>query len=298
MTIPCKLAARCWCAISSASLRVQRDRHVTAQGQLSPFAAEVSQQHLRQGSSGLPVVELASRTRVLKLGDNAPEAPRSPPTIPTGCAGTTSASPFSISSSLPIPCQAFNEVVRLRPDYADGYTNIALTNSRGRSTTRPAPALAAPWRLIRPMPAPDTTMACSKGARGIPNRRWPIFANGRDVPESRDARRDLGHHVLPAANNPEALEQFEALQAIDSDDLTAHYNLSILYRRMGEAKSIEEQEAVRDKKQDPGALTTRSTSCAHTLSFQREHAMARPFGPASGNGRGIGWKLEFAGRDR
>ena len=29
------------------------------------------------------------------------------------------------------------------------------------------------------------------------------------------------------------MEQFEALQAIDPDDLAAHYNLAILYRRKG-----------------------------------------------------------------
>jgi hypothetical protein len=32
------------------------------------------------------------------------------------------------------------------------------------------------------------------------------------------------------------MEQFEALQKIDPDDLAAHYNLSILYRRMGKPK--------------------------------------------------------------
>jgi hypothetical protein len=52
------------------------------------------------------------------------------------------------------------------------------------------------------------------------------------------------------------LEQFEALQQIDPDDLTAHYNLSILYRRMGKPKEAAEQQAMFvDKKVDPGAPT-------------------------------------------
>jgi hypothetical protein len=37
------------------------------------------------------------------------------------------------------------------------------------------------------------------------------------------------------------MEQFEALQAIDPDDLAAHYNLSLLYRRMGMKDKAKEQ---------------------------------------------------------
>ncbi len=40
------------------------------------------------------------------------------------------------------------------------------------------------------------------------------------------------------------MEQFEALQKIDPDDLAAHYNLSILYRRMGKPEEAAEQQAM------------------------------------------------------
>jgi tetratricopeptide (TPR) repeat protein len=61
------------------------------------------------------------------------------------------------------------------------------------------------------------------------------------------------------------LEQFEALQQIDPDDLVAHYNLSILYRRMGQPdKAAEEQARFIDKKVDPGAPT-------YSLNFLRVH---------------------------
>ena len=45
----------------------------------------------------------------------------------TGCAGIISASGYLDQLQYPDAIQAFNEVVKLRPDYADGYTNIALT---------------------------------------------------------------------------------------------------------------------------------------------------------------------------
>ena len=84
-------------------------------------------------------------------------------------------------------------------------------------------------------------------------------------PQSRDARRDLGISYYQQHKYPEAIEQFEALQAIDSDDLAAHYNLSILYRRMGmEEKAATQAALFAIKKTDPAAA-------ANSLDFLREH---------------------------
>jgi hypothetical protein len=75
-------------------------------------------------------------------------------------------------------------------------------------------------------------------------------------PMSRDARRELGKSYYRESNAAGAIEQFEALQVLDPDDVTAHYNLSILYGRMGRDKESAEQQAMfRTKKFDPGAPT-------------------------------------------
>jgi len=61
------------------------------------------------------------------------------------------------------------------------------------------------------------------------------------------------------------MHQFEALQKIDPDDLAAHYNLSILYRRMGMKQQAAQQQAMFvDKKFDPGSPT-------YALEFLRQH---------------------------
>ena len=84
-------------------------------------------------------------------------------------------------------------------------------------------------------------------------------------PQSRDARRELGITYYQQNDNPAALEQFEALQKIDPDDLTAHYNLSILYRRMGKKdQAAEQQDMFVDKKVDDGAPT-------YSLNYLRVH---------------------------
>ena len=60
-------------------------------------------------------------------------------------------------------------------------------------------------------------------------------------------------------------EQFKALQAIDPDDLAAHYNLAILYRRDGMKKQASDEAALYTiKRIDPGAPT-------YSLDYLRKH---------------------------
>ena len=61
------------------------------------------------------------------------------------------------------------------------------------------------------------------------------------------------------------MEQFEALQKIDPDDLAAHYNLAVIYRRLGMKDKAASQAALFATKQvDPGAPT-------YSLEFLRKH---------------------------
>ena len=84
-------------------------------------------------------------------------------------------------------------------------------------------------------------------------------------PQCRDARRELGISYYQQHHPEQAIAQFRALQAIDPDDLAAHYNLSILYRRTGR-KDLARQEAEQYtiKRIDPGAPT-------YSLSYLRHH---------------------------
>lgn len=78
----------------------------------------------------------------------------------------------------------------------------------------------------------------------------------QQYPQSRDARRELGISYYQQHWYEEALRQFQALQAIDPDDVAAHYNLSILYRRMGmKEKAAQEAAKFATKQVDPGAPT-------------------------------------------
>jgi len=59
--------------------------------------------------------------------------------------------------------------------------------------------------------------------------------------------------------------QFQALQAIDPDDVAAHYNLAILYRRKGmKAEAAAQAALYATKRIDPAAPT-------YSLDFLRKH---------------------------
>jgi tetratricopeptide (TPR) repeat protein len=87
----------------------------------------------------------------------------------------------------------------------------------------------------------------------------------RQYPESRDAHRELGFTLYQEHKYAEALAQYEDLQQIAPDDLAAHYNLAILYRRMGDRqKSAIQAKIFADQKDDPGATT-------YALEYLRKH---------------------------
>jgi len=166
----------------------------------------------------------------------------------------------------PESVQAFTEVIKLRPLYADAYVNVGLTEISWEKYDSARMAIRHALSL-------DPKSARAIYYDGLLQRRAgnteQEIADFRKVvemfPQSRDARRELGITYYQQHDNTAALEQFEALQKIDPDDLTAHYNLSILYRRMGKSQEAAEQQAMFvDKKVDPGAPT-------YSLDYLRNH---------------------------
>jgi tetratricopeptide (TPR) repeat protein len=258
----------------SVLVRYQFRMPADASGAVS-VTAKVNYRHLRQSylnnifgkgdHPAYPIIEIASRTRVLKIGENGPEAADPSDNqdwMRWNNLGIALLDQFQYMESV----QAFHEVVKLRPDYADGYTNIGLTEISWEKYDSARTAIHRALAIN-----PDSVRALYYD--GLLQRRAgnteKEIADFRKVvemfPQSRDARRELGITYYQQNDNPAALEQFEALQRIDPDDLTAHYNLSILYRRMGRPdEAAKQQEMFVDKKVDPGAPT-------YSLNYLRLH---------------------------
>jgi tetratricopeptide (TPR) repeat protein len=212
-----------------------------------------------------PVVEMAARTRTLVLGAN-PAAPPDPADNPLWMRwnnygiGLLDAQQYAESE------RAFQNVAQLRPDYADAYTNIAIADFSwqryGPSRTNLEQALKLAPHNARAL----YYLALVDRIQGHPDS---AIADLLDVitqfPRSRDAHRELGFSFYQQHKYQEARTEYETVQSIEPDDLSAHYILSIVYRRLGMQKEAScEATAFADQKDDP-------TANVYALEFLRKH---------------------------
>jgi lipoprotein NlpI len=238
------------------------------------ITAAVEYRHLRQSylnnvlgkdHPAYPVIELSERSRTLNIGDNPPSEPLAtdnPDWMRWNNIGIGYLDQLQYEDSI----HAFEQVVRLRPDYRDGYINLGLTYIEWEKYSEARAPLEEALTIH-----PDDARALYYLAL-VERRQRHSEAEVADLekvvaqyPQSRDARRELGISYYQQHRSEEAMQQFKALQAIDPDDVAAHYNLSILYRRMGMKKqAAEEASQYATKRIDPGAPT-------YSLDYLRKH---------------------------
>jgi tetratricopeptide (TPR) repeat protein len=169
---------------------------------------------------------------------------------------------------------AFRKVAELRPDYPDAWINVGVANISWEKYDDARQSLEKALAMLQiktPTPQPTTARALYYLAlvernqghleAAVTNLQQVVAA----FPKSRDARRELGFSYYQQHKYQEALEQYVALQSIDPDDLAAHYNLAIIYRRLGDKqKAQEEADYFKDEKDDPLSNTA-------ALEFLRNH---------------------------
>jgi tetratricopeptide (TPR) repeat protein len=257
----------------SALVRYEFKIPTGAKGPLQ-MTAKLNYRHLRQSylnnifgedHPAYPIIELGARTRTLNLGENragAPDPKDNPDWMRWNNLGIAYLDQLQYAEAK----HAFEQVVKLRPDYADGFINIGLNSIEWEKYSEARPSLEQALELV-----PNNGRALYYLA--LVERREAHFdeelADLQRVviqfPQARDPRRELGIAYYQRHEYAEALEQFEALQKIDPDDLAAHYNLAVLYRRMGMKDKAAAQAAQFATKQvDPGAPT-------YSLEFLRKH---------------------------
>jgi DNA uptake lipoprotein len=213
----------------------------------------------------MPIVEMASRTRSLVLGENGtvqPEADDNPEWMRWNNYGIGLLDAQQYAES----ARAFEHVAKLRPDYADAYTNIAIANfswqrySVARTNLEKSLALAPKnARALYYLALVDRIQG--KLSEAVADLQQVVA----QFPNSRDAHRELGFSYYQQQQYEAARTEYEAVQAVDPDDLSAHYILSIVYRRLGmKDKAAHEAAAFADQKDDPTATT-------YALKFLREH---------------------------
>jgi tetratricopeptide (TPR) repeat protein len=257
----------------SVLVRYEFQIPASASGQLT-VTAKVNYRHLRQSylnnifgkdHPAYPIVELATRTRTLNIGDN-PAGPPDPQDNPDWMRWNNIGIAYLDQLQYPDSIDAFSHVVQLRPDYADGYVNLGLTNIEWEQYSPARSELEHALKLSPNYARALYYLGLIERREGHADAELADLTEVvRQFPQSRDARRELGITYYQRDDNQHAMEQFQALQAIDPDDLAAHYNLALLYRRMGMKDEAKKQAALfATKKLDPQAPT-------YSLSYLRNH---------------------------
>jgi hypothetical protein len=257
----------------SALVRYQFRLPVNVKGPVT-LQARVNYRHLRQSylnnifgpdHPAYPVVEIASRDRAIRIGDNSPTVP-----LPTDNEDWMRWNNLGIGlldqQQYAESIYAFEQVTRLRPEYKDGYINLGLTYiefERYDEARQPLEKALA----LKPNDARALYYMAlvERRARHSEAEIADLEKVITQYPDCRDARRELGISYYQQHRSDEAIEQFKALQAIDPDDLAAHYNLAILYRRKGMKVQAEAEAAQYTiKRIDPAAPT-------YSLDYLRKH---------------------------
>jgi tetratricopeptide (TPR) repeat protein len=172
--------------------------------------------------------------------------------------------------------EAFQKVVEINPNYVDGYINLAIAAYSTLVDTRVDPDGAGNMSAANSV-FKDYSSALQYLAKALekqPGNYRALFYRGliyrlqnqsedavRDLqlvakqyPRFRQARQELGYALFLLKQYGPAREQFEALQEINPDDLTAHYYLSLIYRQLGMHSEADREGAIfSEHKDDPGA---------------------------------------------
>jgi tetratricopeptide (TPR) repeat protein len=128
----------------------------------------------------------------------------------------------------------FEKVVAIKPDYVDGYINIALAQF---SYEKYEPALVNLEKALQMSPNNARALFYRSTIRRIQGQLAAAEADLKEVirqyPRLRDAHRELGFIYYQQKKWELARQSYEAVQGVDPDDLAAHYNLMLIYRRLG-----------------------------------------------------------------
>jgi tetratricopeptide (TPR) repeat protein len=213
----------------------------------------------------VPIIDMASETKTFKIGDNAP-VPPDPSENKEWMRWNNYGIGLLDAQQYQASVHAFERVAALRPDYADAYTNMGLVEISWEKYDDAKANLAKALTLLPGDPRALYYRALvERNAGQTKEAVTDLEAMLAKYPRSRDGLRELGFSYYQQHDYPKSREIYERLQAVDPDDLAAHYQLAILYRRLGDkAKAAIESQKFADQKDDPTAST-------YALQFLRKH---------------------------
>jgi tetratricopeptide (TPR) repeat protein len=212
-----------------------------------------------------PIIDMASETKIFKIGENAP-VPSEPKENPEWMRWNNYGIGLLDAQQYLASVHAFERVAALRPDYADAYTNMGIVEISWEKYDDAKQNLAKALTLLSGDPRALYYRALvERNAGQIKEAIADLEAMLAKYPRSRDGLRELGFSYYQQHDYTQARDIYVRLQIVDPDDLAAHYQLAILYRRLGDKqKAAIESAKFADQKDDPTAST-------YALEFLRKH---------------------------
>jgi tetratricopeptide (TPR) repeat protein len=213
----------------------------------------------------MPVVDMATETKIFSIGENAP-VPPDPSENKEWMRWNNYGIGLLDALQYQAAVDAFQHVAQLRPDYADAFTNMAVVEIPWEKYDDAKVHLAKALELLPGDPRALYYRALvERNAGQVSEAVADLEAMLAKYPRSRDGLRELGFSYYQQHDYPKSRDTYERLQAVDPDDLAAHYQLAILYRRLGDkTKAALESAKFADQKDDPTAST-------YALEFLRKH---------------------------
>jgi tetratricopeptide (TPR) repeat protein len=213
----------------------------------------------------VPIVDMATETKVLKIGENSPQPP-DPSENKEWMRWNNYGIGLLDAQQYQASVHAFDRVAALRPDYADAFTNMAVVEISWEKYEDAKSNLAKALALLPGDPRALYYRAIvERNASQIREAIADLEAVLVKYPRAKDALRELGFSYYQQHDYTQARDIYLRLQAVDPDDLAAHYQLAILYRRLGDkTKAAMESAKFADQKDDP-------TASEFALQFLRKH---------------------------
>ncbi len=131
--------------------------------------------------------------------------------------------------------RAFETVTKVRPDYADGWVNVARARVQEGNTDAAKPMLAQALRLNPNLASAHYFDGLALKTDGDYAAAYQQFAlAAARYPSDRVNRNQMGRMLFLQRKYSQAVAEYNHTLSIDPEDLEAHYNLMLCYRGLNE----------------------------------------------------------------
>ncbi|HZM71181.1 MAG TPA: tetratricopeptide repeat protein [Candidatus Cryosericum sp.] len=150
-----------------------------------------------------------------------------------------------LQGDLVAAARAFMTVNEIDPGYAPGFVNLGRALVQEGDHDAALPVLERALAIDPGLASGHYFLALSLKARGRYDEALDhLRAAAERYPRDKVVRNQIGRLLFLKRRFPEAIAEFEQSLRVDPEDVTAHYNLMLCYRALGDEGAEKRQEAL------------------------------------------------------